>query len=100
MIRDILPTRTTIAITLTTPGKLTMTLTTVTFMNQNSLSRWAHDLQKGASLYLDRARSTLQNLRSKRPGTAKSSPLPPPAPGISPIAKYRQKVSTCGQYAN
>lgn len=95
MIRDILPTRTTIAITLTTPGKFTMTLTTVTFRNQNLLSRWGRDLQKGASLYLDRARSTLRNLRRKRSGSAtKSSPLPPPAPGISPIVEYRQKVST------
>ena len=94
MIRDILPTRTTIAITLTTPGKFTMTLTTVTFMNQNLLSRWGRDLQKGARLYLDRARSTLQTLRSKRSGSAKCSQLPPPAPRISPIVEYRQKVST------
>lgn len=94
MIRDILPTRTTIAITLTTPGKFTMTLTTVTFMNQNLLSRWGRDLQKNARLYLGRARSTLQNLRSKSSGSAKSSPLPPLASSISPVVEYRQKVST------
>lgn len=94
MVQDIFPTHTTIAITLTTPGELTMTLTIVTFMNQNLLSRWGCNLQKGASRHLSRARSTLQTLRSKRPRSARSSPLPPPAPSIPPIVDYRQKVST------
>lgn len=93
MNQNLFPTRTTIVITLTTPGEFTMTLTTVTFTNQNLLSRWGRNLQRDASLHLRRARSTLQNLRNTFPRPAKSSSLPLPAPGIAPIVEYGQKVS-------
>lgn len=94
MIQDIFPTRTTIAITLTTPGEFTMTLTTVTFINQHLLSRWGRSLQKGATLHLQRAQTRLQALRGKISRSAKSLTLPTPATGISPIVDYGQKVST------
>lgn len=82
MTQNIFSTRTTIAITLTNPEEFTMTLTTVTFMEQILASR-----------HLSRARSTLQNLRRKIPGPPKYSLLSTPAAGISPIFDYRQKVS-------